>query len=65
MLHQDDMRKAVTWAFLTAKAWGWTTKREDGMIWVNTGSNEIGCDGDFDFVSFMSDENKARSRKVA
>lgn len=64
MLHTDDMKKAVTWAFLTAKRWGWTTTREGSMIWVNTGSNEVGCADDFDFVVFMSDENKARAAKA-
>jgi hypothetical protein len=60
MLQPDDLKKAATWAFLTAKAWGWTWSYEDGMIWVNTGSNTIGCSGTFDFVSFVSDESKVR-----
>lgn len=60
-MRPDDMKKAITWAFLTAKQWGWTTKREGGMVWVHTGKNEIGCSDDYDFVSFISDENKSRT----
>lgn len=65
MLHPDDLKKAATWAFTAAKAWGWTWYYEGEMIWVNTGSNEVGCSGTFDFVSFISDENKKRNKAKA
>ena len=58
MLCRDDQRKAITWAWLTAKKLGWVVTRSDGMIWVNNGKNDIGCDDDMDFVGFMSEEIK-------
>lgn len=62
MLHPEDKRKAITWAYQTAKRFGFTVTRDDGYLWVNTGSGEIGCHDDLDFVAFMSDASKARAK---
>jgi hypothetical protein len=62
-MHPDDKRKAITWAFLQAKHWGYTISEESGVLWVQTGSNEIGCSDVWEFVCFMSDENRLRLAK--
>jgi hypothetical protein len=59
----DDRRKGVTWAFLTAKQFRFAiTEEANGMIWVDTGTNEIGCSDVWDFVGFMSETVKSRAR---
>ncbi len=62
MLHPDDRKKAVAWAFLTAKAFGYRVSEEGSMFWVHTGTNEIGCDSLMDFVGFMSEESARRAK---
>ena len=60
-LHEDDLRKAVTWAHLTLRSWGWSTYKDEGYEWVVTPDGEVGCSSNYDLVSFISDANKLRA----
>lgn len=52
----NSLPVAYTWACMQAHQWGWSWSYEtDGMIWVQTGSNEIGCSDEWDFVRFVSE----------
>lgn len=55
--YEQFVKSAFGSACVQAKKLGWTWTFEGEMIWVQTGTNEIGCSGRLDFCKFVQESH--------